>query len=180
MMVIPSSHLALYELTVKLDVHMGSPPPLHGSSSTTKGILHGKAKGNVFNVGDAEKPMESGLGSVFGKLKIYRSGEDPSTSKPDMVLKAEINQTIAPVLTDLGELYSPVKSGFLPHSGNKSDNPAEKNPRVFLYEDGNWSLKGRYEKAIKINDEVVWSNESGEYTLVLHLVEFFIVTQIGQ
>jgi hypothetical protein len=158
-------------------LNLGMWPRLLGALSSAMGSVIGSGLGS--GLGGLGGVFPSSLGSTGGGLGGSTTIEDPSTSKPDMVLKAEINQTIAPVLTDLGELYSPVKSGFLPHSGNKSDNPAEKNPRVFLYEDGNWSLKGRYEKAIKINNEVVWSNESGEYTLVLHLVEFFIVTQIG-
>jgi hypothetical protein len=91
---------------------MGSPPPLHGSSSTTGGVLRGRAQGNIFNLADAEKALETEVGAAIGKVKIYRPGEDPSSLKPQMVLKAEVSQTMAPVLTDLGELYSPVKSKF--------------------------------------------------------------------
>ena len=101
---------------------MGSPPPLHGSSSTTGGILRGRAQGNIFNVGDAEKALETGIGAVIGKVKIYRPGEDPSSFKPQMVLRAEVSQTMAPVLTDVGELYSPVKSESFICSPSQSNN----------------------------------------------------------
>src|SRR5258708_18064717 len=117
---------------------MGSPPPLHGSSSTTRGILRGRAQGNVFNLADAEKPLEAQIGAVIGKVKVYRPGEDPSTVKPQMVIKAEVSQNIAPVLTDVGELYSPVKSKPLLCSPCKSHNFAEKNQRIFIYDHGNW------------------------------------------
>jgi hypothetical protein len=89
---------------------MGSPIPLHGSSSTTEGILRGKAEGNVFNLADAEKTKETGIGPLVGKVKVFQLGESPSSTKPQMVIKVEVNQTMAPVLTDLGDRYSPIKS----------------------------------------------------------------------
>ena len=92
-----------------------------------------------------------------------------------MVLKAEVDNHIAPVLTDIGELYSPVKSESLLCSSSKSDKVAEKNQRIFVYEDGNWSLKGRYDKAIKINDTLAWSNDRGNYALVIAFVELFTI-----
>jgi hypothetical protein len=149
---------------------MGNPPPLHGSSSTTEGILRGRAQGNVFNVADAEKGLEAGLGTPIGKVKIYRPGEDPSSLKPQMVLKSEVTQTMGPLLTELGELYSPVKSESFILFPCKSYNFAEKNYRIFVYEEGNWSLKGRYKMAIKFNDSVAWSNDRGDYSLAIALV----------
>lgn len=111
-MVIVSLHLLQPKLTLS-DIHMGSPPPLHGSSSTSAGVLHGRAYGNVFNIADADKPMETDIGAMIGKVRIYNTGEDPSSMKPHMTIKAEVNQNIAPVLEDLGELYSPIKSVFV-------------------------------------------------------------------
>jgi len=90
---------------------MGTSHPPHGSSSTTEGVLRGRAEGNVFNLADAEKTKETGIGSLVGKVKVYQLGEIPSSStKPQMVIKVEVNQTMAPVLTDLGDRYSPIKS----------------------------------------------------------------------
>jgi hypothetical protein len=118
-MVSGAPHLPEGKLNLKLDVQMGSPTPLHGSSSTTGGVLRGRAYGNIFNVADAEKAVETGtIGPVIGRVKIFNPGEDPSSVKPQMVLKAEVCQTMAPVLTDLGELYSPVKSELVKYCPN--------------------------------------------------------------
>lgn len=59
-------------LISKSDIQMGSPPPMHGSSSTTKGILRGKAQGNIFNLADADNKIETAIGAVIGKVKFYR------------------------------------------------------------------------------------------------------------
>jgi len=83
---------------------------LHGSSSTTKGILRGRAEGNVFNLGDAEKTEETEIGPLVGKVKVHQLGESPSSTKPQMVIKVEVNQTMSPLLRDLGDRYSPIKS----------------------------------------------------------------------
>jgi hypothetical protein len=33
----------------------------------------------------------------------------------------------------------------------------EFNQRVFVYEDGNWAAKGRYETALEDNDNIMWT-----------------------
>ena len=33
----------------------------------------------------------------------------------------------------------------------------EFNQRVFVYEDGNWAVKGRYETALVDNDDISWT-----------------------
>ncbi len=85
-------------------------PPLLGASSTTQGILRGRAQGNVFNMADAEKHVDMGIGGLFGKINIYNPGDDPSTVKPQLVIKTEVDNHIAPVLTEVGELHTPPKS----------------------------------------------------------------------
>lgn len=92
------------------DAHKGNPFPLLGASTTTEGVLRGKAGGNVFNMADAEKPINTGLGALFGKIFIYKSGDDPSSVKPQMVLKTEVDNHMASVLTEVGELYTPPRS----------------------------------------------------------------------
>lgn len=89
---------------------MGSPTPLLGASSTTQGVLRGRAQGNVFNMGDAEKPVDTGIGGLFGKINIYNPGDDPSTVKPQLVIKTEVDNHVASVLTEVGELHTPPKS----------------------------------------------------------------------
>lgn len=53
------------------------------------------------------------------------------------------------------------------------DNISGKNQRVFTYEEGNWCLKGRFDKAMKNNDTLVWSNKNGNYSLILGFVSYF-------
>ena len=48
---------------------MGSPTPLLGASSTTQGVLRGRAQGNVFNMGDAEKPVDT-VKVTFGCTRV--------------------------------------------------------------------------------------------------------------
>lgn len=80
----------------------------HGSSSTTKGVLRGRAEGNVFNLADAEKTKEIEIGPLLGIVKVHQLGESPSSTRPQMVIKVEVNQTMGPLLTDLGDKYSPI------------------------------------------------------------------------
>jgi hypothetical protein len=88
---------------------MGSPPPLEGASRTTGGILRGRAHGNFFNMGDA-RDVDNSLGQAIGKVKVFRPGQDPALSKPQMTLKAKIGGNLGPVLDDLAIRYSPIKS----------------------------------------------------------------------
>jgi hypothetical protein len=40
--------------------------------------------------------------------------------------------------------------------------------RVFTFEEGLWNIRGRYEKACEDDEELVWSNDNGEY--VTHIL----------
>jgi hypothetical protein len=57
--------------------------------------------------------------------------------------------------------FSPVssKSYFLIYVQQKKNNYTllEFNQRVFVYEDGNWAAKGRYETALEDNDDILWT-----------------------
>jgi hypothetical protein len=114
-----------YLLFLLTDVPMLSPPTspsqnLQGASCTTGGFTHGRALGNMFNVADApdyEMDIDVML-SIPGKVYIYESSSelvdlDPNTVKPLCVLKTDVSQTIAPVLTKLAHKYSPIHSMFL-------------------------------------------------------------------
>lgn len=46
----------------------------------------------------------------------------------------------------------------------------DKNKRVFVYEEGNWSVKGRFDTALQVDDPILWDNEAGEYSLIVALV----------
>jgi hypothetical protein len=124
---------------------------------------------------DAEKPVDMGIGGLFGKINIYNPGDDPSTVKPQLVIRTEVDNHIAPVLTEVGELHTPPKSKpLLCPSLSSPDNISGKNQRVFIYEDGNWCLKGRYDIAMKNNDTLAWSNNNGHYSLIMSFVELFL------
>lgn len=90
---------------------METPSSLQGASRTIGGHFRGKALGNVFNAGDAKDVME-GDTAMVGKLKVFRAGEDPSTTKPQMTMKVKVKvgDNLAPVLGQLAKLYSPIKS----------------------------------------------------------------------
>ncbi len=64
------------KLTFELDAHMENPTPLFGASSTTEGVLRGRAHGNVLNMADAEKLVDTGIGGLFGKIHIYSGSKN--------------------------------------------------------------------------------------------------------
>jgi hypothetical protein len=94
------------------DFHIDNPSDLQGASRTLGGHFRGKAHGNIFNLGDAKDVFED-KAPMIGKVKIFRAGEDPSTTKPHMMLKAKIGSNLRPVLDQLAKHYSPVKSKWL-------------------------------------------------------------------
>jgi hypothetical protein len=60
-------------------------------------------------MGDA-RDVDETLGQAIGKVKIFRPGQDPEVSKPQMMLKAKVGGNLGPVLHDLAIRYSPIKS----------------------------------------------------------------------
>lgn len=44
------------------------------------------------------------------------------------------------------------------------------NQRIYTYEEGEWMMKGRYELAMRRNEELVWSKEDGQYTVQILIV----------
>jgi hypothetical protein len=52
--------------------------------------------------------------------------------------------------------------------------------RVYVWEEGNWCIKGRYEDVIKDEEEeeVIWSQEEERQTLTICLVSFYFVLQV--
>jgi hypothetical protein len=56
------------------------------------------------------------------------------------------------------------------------------NRRVYVYEEGEWSIKGRFQAALEDNDEISWEKEKGEYTLFIAVVSkhifMFIITML--
>ncbi|KAK2459267.1 hypothetical protein APHAL10511_008716 [Amanita phalloides] len=148
----PMQHLFFI---VQVDVQIETSSELQGASCTIGGHFRGRALGNIFNAGDAKDVME-GDTTMIGKVKIFRAGEDPSTTKPQMTMKVKVGSNLAPVLGQLAKRYSPVKKN---------------NNRVFIYEEGNWSVKGHFDAAVEDDDSIVWERESGEYSLLVALDE---------
>ncbi|KAF8344787.1 hypothetical protein F5887DRAFT_865119, partial [Amanita rubescens] len=106
---------------------------LQGASRTTGGIFRGRAHGNVFNIGDAKEVFEVDSPKT-GKLKLFKAGQDPSSHKPHMTVNVKVGAKLAPVLNELAKRFSPIKN---------------KNKRIFVYEEGNWSVKGRFDMALE-------------------------------
>lgn len=86
---------------------------LQGASRTTGGILRGRAAGNAFNFADAPDFAPPSMTPVMGKLHLYSSRVNPMSAPPDMSLNHEVSPTLAPILQDLGERFSPVRSELL-------------------------------------------------------------------
>jgi hypothetical protein len=72
--------------------------------------MRGHAQGNFFSFADGFDNMPSQSTPVTGKVHIYFSDVDPTTSRPNLSLTHEITHDLAPVLTTLGGLFSPVRS----------------------------------------------------------------------
>ena len=74
-----------------LDIRMGSPPPnnLQGASRVTGGVICGHALGNVFNLADF-CDLEVPISPIMGKVYLYDSHVDPSTTKPNSAIKLKV------------------------------------------------------------------------------------------
>lgn len=89
-----------------------SPPQgLQGASRTVGGTIRGRALGNNFNFSDYED-MDVFGEPVFGKVKVFNTNSDPSSSQPIMGFKHKVTPTLGPVLAKLARQYSPVRSKF--------------------------------------------------------------------
>ena len=64
----------------------------------------------MFSTWLMQKNLWIRIGGLFGKVNIYNPGDDPSTVKPQLVIKTEVDNHVASVLTEVGELHTPPKS----------------------------------------------------------------------
>ena len=157
---------------------MNSPPAspprfeLGGASRVTGGILRGRAYGNVYNHADAETMFD--LETRMGKVHVYMARVDPTSAKPDMVLKHKVTPKLKPILKALARGYSPVRSKlfFIFCIILVSFFFVDDNHRVFVYEDDMWTIKGRYDHALENDDDVSWTYENGQDVLRFLLVSF--------
>ena len=51
--------------------------------------------------------------------------------------------------------------------------------RVYVMEEGNWCIKGKYEDVVVDEDEEVeWTMLNGEHTLIMRIVSFYLQSEI--
>jgi hypothetical protein len=48
----------------------------------------------------------------------------------------------------------------------------ENNYRIYVYEEGNWGIKGHFDKAVELDESIFWSRDGGDYTLTIGIVSF--------
>ena len=51
---------------------------------------------------------------------------------------------------------------------------SEHNKRVYVYEEGEWNVKGCFQAALEDNDDISWGNENGEYNLLIAIVSIYL------
>ncbi|KAF8344692.1 hypothetical protein F5887DRAFT_1075111 [Amanita rubescens] len=129
--------------------------PSEGASRTIGGTIRGNATGNLFSIADAPDVMQARI-QAKGLVKVYKSlidtTSDLNSIKPYMVVKTEAAPSLVPILKKLSRSYSPV-SKF--------------NQRIYICEEGDWVIKGRYDNAIDEDEEVEWSIVDGKHVLLL-------------
>jgi hypothetical protein len=54
------------------------------------------------------------------------------------------------------------------------------NPRIFVYEDHLWNIKGRYSTAINDEEPIAWDFVNGEYILPISVVCFYLYLIFGK
>ena len=119
--------------------------------------MRGHAQGNVFN--HADGPDQIYVAPRKGKVYVYQSPRVPDSTNSDTSITCEVMPQIKPVLKALSRRFSPVSSKSYMY--NKIlylfYTLLEYNQRVFVFEEGNWSAKGRYETALEDNDNIMWT-----------------------
>lgn len=85
---------------------------LQGASRITGGVMRHRAAGNVFNFADGDALSDERT-PVTGKLHLYTSPVNPTTNPPAMSLNHVVVPALAPILSNLAEHFSPVRSMFL-------------------------------------------------------------------
>jgi hypothetical protein len=149
----------------------GSPEHnLQGASRITGGILRGRADGNVFNFADANVIADKKT-PIMGKIHLYTSPVNPTTTPPTMSLNHAVVPALAPILSDLAERFSPVRSMLF----SFFDFPlliifVEENQRIWVFEDDSWNIKGRFATAVKANEDVTWMIKDRKYIFPLLIV----------
>lgn len=153
--------------------HRTPSPKPQGASRTEGGILRGRAKGNVFNFGDAdEDPVpQAPRAKVVGRVLVYEHGG--AGAEPRFSMKQEVTSSLESVLVQLGDMHSPVrsKSSISTVIILQLTTLSENNPRIFVREEGYWEAYGRFENAIKTITPLNWEeNDNGRLVLSILMV----------
>ena len=116
---------------------------LQGASRITGGVMRHRADGNVFNFADADV-ISNARTPVTGKIHLYTSPVNPTTNQPNMSLNHAVVPALTPILSDLAERFSPVRSMFFFSSLEFCCLIIiiEENKRIWVFEDGSWNIKG--------------------------------------
>ncbi|KAF8890219.1 hypothetical protein BD779DRAFT_1438654 [Infundibulicybe gibba] len=118
--------------------------PLYGSSRTTGGILRGRALGNAPNY--ADYPDIGSAGRVLVYVSKANPAEvDPGTTRVTTTIRHPTTKTIGPVIRELHRRFTPIQTEC-----------------IYVLEGDLWGVKGRYNDALEMDDEVDWIWE-GEY-----------------
>ena len=92
--------------------------PANGSSRSTEGILHGRALGNSFNVGDPIGDVAQDVAPLsYGCINVTIVQQHPSDvviEYPTSLLnvKSPRYDTLGPLLKKVAKSYSPVRSKY--------------------------------------------------------------------
>jgi hypothetical protein len=110
----------------------------------------------------------------MGKVYLYDSCVDPAKTKPKSAFKLKVTTSLGVVLSKLAEKDSPVRRKLLFNysSGICFSDFLGLNPRIFVYEEDLWNIKGRYSTAIKDEEPVTWDFINGEYILPISVVGY--------
>ena len=110
---------------------------------------------------------------------VYVKHVDPTATKPKWSLKHQVTPKLKPILKALSGQYSPIHSKFL----NLSHNLIhlfflELNQHIFVYDDDEWMIKGRYQMTLENDEDITWTYENGQALARILIVSslFFIST----
>jgi hypothetical protein len=174
-------YIVLHIINLKyLDMIMKSPPPLsriqlEGASRTHGGILQGRAVGNQPNLADMGTTTDT-LIPFPSKIHLYVSdSSNPADWAPQLlsrqVLKHPVTTSLKVVLQYISERHSPVQSEsnhIYIYILRISLFLSEHNYRIYTFEEPNNC--GRYEVALRDEEDLTWLLIENEYILRLLMV----------
>ncbi|KAM6491162.1 hypothetical protein JOM56_013401 [Amanita muscaria] len=141
------------------EINKNTMPPPHGSSRVTGGILRGRAVGNVLNLPDAPDFLDDVIPEV-GTVKLYSDlSQHPSTHRPVLTMKTKMMSSLKPILEKLVNRYSPISSEYSIIISIIVFLMSLLEYRIYVHEDGHWSVKGEFKNALEEDEDVIWVRE---------------------